>query len=152
MSPDYLNALIGPAGILTTAFVEGEEVVLKVAGVCMEPALRHQSLVRLERPRFFIPGDVVAFYCPNMRRLICHRFLGYVWRRGAWKLMTMPDRGGRPDPLVDESAALGRVIALGERLYQIPLFDRLKAIYRYMQGCARLAVLKDLIRFFLKIR
>jgi hypothetical protein len=137
MSPDYLNALIGTAGCLTTALAEGEQVVLQVAGECMEPAVKNQALVRLERPVFFLPGDVVAFYCPYMRRLMCHRFLGYVWRKGAWKLMTMSDRGISLDPLVDDSAVLGRVVALGDRLYQIPLVDRLKAICRYMQWCGR---------------
>jgi hypothetical protein len=137
MSPDYLNALIGPGGCLATALADGEELVLQVAGKCMEPAVSHQASVRLERPKFFIPGDVVAFHCPNQSRLLVHRFLGYVWRRGAIKLMTMPDRGSGIDPLVDASAVLGRVIAQDGRAYRITGIARLEAIGRYAIFCSR---------------
>jgi hypothetical protein len=137
MSPDYLKAVLGPGGCLATALAQGEEVVLRVAGDCMEPDVGNQALVRLERPRFFVPGDVVAFHCPDQSRLLVHRFLGYVRRRGAWKLMTMADRGARPDPLVDISCALGRVIAQGSRTCQVAPATRLEAIRRYAVWCAR---------------
>jgi len=136
MKPDYLKVLLGPGGCLTTALAEGEEVVLQVAGECMEPAVGHQASVRLKRPRFFVPGDVVAFYCPCLRRLLVHRFLGYVCRQGVWKLMTMPDRGARPDPLVEISAVLGRVVAHGSEAYRISPTERLEAIRRYSLWCA----------------
>ncbi len=137
MNPDYLKNLIGPDGCLTMALADGEEVVFQVAGECMEPAVGHQTSVRLERPRFFIPGDVVAFYCPYLHSLLVHRFLGYVRRRGAWKLMTMPDRGVKPDSLVDVSAVLGRVIAQDSRAYRISPVVRLEAIRRYALWCLR---------------
>lgn len=137
MNPDYLKVLFGPDGCLTTALTEGEEVVLQVAGYCMEPAVSHQASLRLKRPKFLVPGDVVAFYCPYLRRLVVHRFLGYVRRHGAWKLLTMPDRGARPDPLVDVSAVLGWVVAQGGRAYRTSLTERLEAIRRYALWCVR---------------
>ncbi len=145
MNTDYLKMLIGPDGCLSAALAEGENVACQVDGECMAPAVGHQASVRLERPRFFVPGDVVAFYCPNFNRLLVHRFLGYVRRRGAWKLMTMPDQGVKPDPLVDMSAVLGRVIALDSRTYRISPFVRLTAIYRYALLCLRY-VFRRLIR------
>jgi hypothetical protein len=137
MNPDYLKVLFGPGGCLTMALAEDEEVVLQVAGECMEPAVGHQASVRLEQPRFFVPGDVIAFYCPYLCRLLVHRFLGYVWRHGGWKLMTMPDRGSRLDPLVDVSAILGRVVAQDGQAYRISLADRLEAMRRYAIWCVR---------------
>jgi hypothetical protein len=137
MNTDYMKMLIGPDGFLTTALAEGEQVVLQVAGECMEPAVSHQASVQLERPKFFIPGDVVAFHCEHQHRLQVHRFLGYVRRRGSWKLMTMPDRGAKPDPLVDVSAILGRVIAQGGRIYRITPIARFEAIRRYALWCVR---------------
>lgn len=137
MNTDYLKVLIGPGGCLSAALAEGEKVVCQVAGECMEPAVGHHASVRLERPGFFIPGDVVAFYCPNFNRLLIHRFLGYVRRRGAWKLMTMSDQGVKPDHLVDVSAVLGRVIAQDSRKYRISPPVRLVAIYHYALWCLR---------------
>lgn len=137
MSPYYLKALFGPGGCLTQALAEGEDVVLRVVGDCMQPDLCNQASVRLERPKFFVPGDVVAFHCPHQRRPLVHRFLGYVRRRGAWKLMTMADRGVRPDPLMDASCVFGRVIAQGGRAYRITPARRLEAIGRYALWCVR---------------
>jgi hypothetical protein len=145
MNTGYLKVLIGPDGCLSEALAEGEKVVCQVAGECMEPAVGHQASVRLERPGFLLPGDIVVFYCPIFNRLLMHRFLGYVRRRGAWKLMTMPDQGVKPDPLVDISAVLGRVIAQDSRAYRISPIVRLEAIYRYALWCLRY-ILRRLIR------
>ena len=138
MNTDYLCVLIGPGGCLSEALAEGEEMVFQVAGNCMEPALNHQTSVRLERSGFFLPGDVVAFYCPNLKQLLMHRFLGYVRCRSAWKLMTMADQGTRPDSLADVSAVLGRVTARDNQRYRISLFVRLRTICRYAEWCFRL--------------
>ena len=137
MNPDHLNALFGARGCITTALADGDALVLRVAGGCMHPDLADQTAVRLKQPRLFIPGDVVAFHCSKQNRLLVHRFLGYVWRRGTWQLMTMADRGARPDPLVDVSSVFGRVIAQGGRPYRIPPAKRLEAIQRYVLWCAR---------------
>jgi hypothetical protein len=137
MSPDHLKTLLGPGGCLATALAEGEEVVFRVAGNCMEPDVNNQALVRLGRPRFFVPGDVVAFQYPDQSRVLVHRFLGYVRRRGAWKLMTMADRAARPDPLIDMSRVLGRVIERSGRACRVAPGARLEAIRRYAVWCAR---------------
>ena len=135
MNPEHLKVLFGPGGCLSAALAEGENVVCQVDGECMEPALGHQSSVELERPKFFIPGDVVAFHCESQGRLLVHRFLGYIRRRGVWKIMTMPDRGLKPDPFVDLSAVLGRVIARDNRSYRVSPIKRLGSIYRYTRWC-----------------
>jgi hypothetical protein len=135
MNSEYLNALIGPGGCITTALADGQEVVLQVAGECMQPAIGHQALVRLEKPVFYLPGDVIAFHCPNLNRLMVHRFLGYVWRRSAFKLMTKADQGAKPDPLIDMSAVLGRVAAYNNRAFRISLVDRLVAIFHFVLSC-----------------
>jgi hypothetical protein len=137
MSPDHLQALLGPGGCLGSALAEGEGAVLRVAGGCMEPDLAHQAAVRVEGSRFFVPGDVVAFHCPHQNRLLMHRFLGYVPSRGTWKLMTMADRGVRPDPLVDSSHVLGRVVAHAGRAYRVAPGKRLLSVRRYTVWSAR---------------
>jgi hypothetical protein len=137
MRSDYLTAALGPGGCLATALAEGEEVALRVAGNCMEPNVSDQALVRLGRPRFFVPGDVVVFQYPDQSRLLVHRFLGYVRRRGTWKLMTMADRAARPDPLIDMSRVLGRVIERSGRTCRVAPRARLEAIRRYAVWCAR---------------
>lgn len=137
MDTNYMKMLIGPDGCLLSAMADGEEAVFQVVGECMEPAVSHQASVRLERPNFFIPGDIIAFYSPNLQRLLMHRLLGYVRRRGAWKIMTMSDQGAKPDPLVDVSAVIGRVIAQGGWTYRISFVERLKAICLYGLWCLR---------------
>jgi len=137
MNTDYLNALLGPDGCLTMALAEGEAVVLGVIGDCMQPEIGHLTSVRLERQRFFMPGDIVVFYCARQRRLLLHRLLGYVWRRGAWKALTMPDRGIRPDPLMDASQVLGKVIERGGKAYRVAPARRLEALMQYIKWCAR---------------
>lgn len=137
MNPDHLKTLFGTGGCITTALADGDALVLRVAGGCMHPDLADQTAVRLKQPRLFIPGDVVAFHCPHQNRLLVHRFLGYVWRRGTWHLMTMADRGGRPDPLVDLSSVFGRVVVKSGRAYRVAPAARLNAIRRYASWCAR---------------
>jgi hypothetical protein len=96
--------------------------------------------VRIERTKFYVPGDVVAFHCPHQGRLLVHRFLGYVRRRGTWKLMTMPDRGLAPDPLVDLASVLGRVAGQSGRPYHVGPGKRLEAVRRYSLWCARYVI------------
>lgn len=137
MSPDHLQALLGPGGCLASALADGEAAVLRVTGVCMEPDLIDRAAVRVEDTGFLVPGDVVAFHCPHRNRLVMHRFLGYVRSRGAWKLMTMADRGVRPDALVDPARVLGRVVAQADRAYRVAPRKRLEALRRYTLWCAR---------------
>lgn len=137
INPNYLKVILGPGGCLTTALAKGEVVALKIVGDCMRPDLGNQSSVRLEWKRFYIPGDVIAFHCTHQQGLMVHRFLGYVWRRGGWKLITMADQGIRPDPLINASQVIGRVIAQDGREYRITPARRLGALCRYATWCAR---------------
>lgn len=137
MNPDHLNAMAGPGGCLATALTDGEAVVFRVAGDCMEPEVDNRAVVRLKRTGFFVPGDVVAFHDPRNHRLVVHRFLGYVRRRGEWKLMIKADRGVRPDPLVANSCVLGKAIARNGQAYRISLAKRLKAVGQYSACCMR---------------
>ena len=75
----------------------------------MEPEVDDQAAVRVKRTRFLLPGDVVAFRVPQHNRLVVHRFLGYVRRRGEWRLMIKADRETGPDPLVATACVLGKV-------------------------------------------
>jgi hypothetical protein len=137
MNPDHLKTLFGPDGCINAALAEGDSLVLRVTGDCMHPDLAHQTAVRLEQPQIFVPGDVVAFHCPRQNCLLIHRFLGYVWRRGAWRIMTMADRASRPDPLIDVSQVFGRVIAHNGRTYRVAATRRWKALKRYVRWCGQ---------------
>jgi hypothetical protein len=138
MKLHHQQAVLGPNGCLAAALDDGEQVVLRVTGDCMTPDLQDRAKVRVARSRLFVPGDVVAFYSVHQHRLMMHRFLGYVRSHGQWKLMTMADRGLRPDPLVAWPGVLGRVVAQSDRAYQVAPGKRLLAVVRYIVFCSRL--------------
>lgn len=140
MRAKHLAAVLGPDGCLSAALAQGEKALLRVTGDCMEPDIPHRAAVWVKRSGFYLPGDVVAFHCPHQNRLLVHRVLGYVRRRGAWKLMTLADRGMRPDPLVALSQVLGRVIAQGNRAYRVAPARRLESLRRYGAWCLRYLV------------
>ena len=140
MKREHRDALLGPDGCLAAALAGGEPVALRVSGGCMEPTLADGSTVRIERTRFYLPGDVVAFHCPYQDRLLAHRFLGYVRRRGVWKLMTMPDRGLAPDPLVEASRALGRVVGQRGATPAVTPGLRLRSFAQYLRWSVRYAI------------
>ena len=137
MNPDQWNAAAGPGGCLATALTDGEEVVFRVAGGCMEPAVDDRTAVRVKRARFFVPGDVVAYRDPQSQRLVVHRFLGYVRRRGEWKLLIKADRGAGPDPLVERSCVLGKPIDRNGEACPVSLAKRWQAIGQYTACCLR---------------
>lgn len=138
LTPEHLDAVLGAEGCLSAALAGGEDVALRIAGECMVPDLADGETVRLTLTRVLFPGDVVAFRCSTQDRLLVHRFLGYVRHRGSWKLMTMADRGSRPDPLVDPARFIGRVKLRGERHYRISPVRRLAALGRFVAWCCRL--------------
>ena len=137
MNSDQWNAAVGPGGCLTTALTEGEEVVFRVAGECMEPEVDDLATVRVKRARFFVPGEVVAYRDPQSHCLVVHRFLGYVRRRGEWKLLIKADRGSGPDPLVERSCVLGKPIDRNGEACPVSLAKRLGAIGQYAACCLR---------------
>jgi hypothetical protein len=132
MTPAHRQALLGPGGCLDAALAEGETVVLRVDGGCMEPELFHGATVQVVRSRLLWPGDVVAFHCPHQSRLLMHRCLGYVRSRGAWKLMTMADRGASPDVLADLPRVLGRIGSHAGAPYRVCAAKRLESLRRYL--------------------
>lgn len=132
MSPEHLQALLGPDGCLGAALAAGETVVLRVDGGCMEPDLHHGATVQVARSRFLWPGDVVAFHCPYQKRFLMHRCLGYVRSRGAWKVMTMADRGASPDVLAELPRVLGRIGSHAGAPYRAPVTKRLESVLRYL--------------------
>lgn len=69
-----------------------------------------------------------------------HRCLGYVRSRGAWKLMTMADRGPSPDVLVDPPRVLGRIRSHAGAPYRASPLRRLESIRRYALWSARLLI------------
>ncbi len=131
MNPDQWNTAVGPGGCLANAMSDGEEAVFRVAGDCMEPAVDDLAAVRVKRTRFLLPGDVVAYRDPRCNRLVVHRFLGYVRRRGEWRLLIQADRGAGPDPLVETFCVLGKPIAQDGGACRVSLAKRLQAIGQY---------------------
>lgn len=140
MTPAHLQALLGPDGCLSAALADGEGAMLRIDGGCMEPDLRHGAAVKVARSRFLWPGDVVAFHCPYQDRFLMHRCLGYVRSRGAWKLMTMPDNGVKPDVLVDLPRVLGHIAWHADAPYRVPARKRLASLRRYLFWCSRLLI------------
>jgi len=137
MKPDHWNAAVGPGGCLAEALTDGDEAVFRVAGDCMEPEVDDQAAVRVKRTRFLLPGDVVAFRVPQHNRLVVHRFLGYVRRRGEWRLMIKADRETGPDPLVATACVLGKAIARDGEAVRVSLSKRLQSIGQYAAWCLR---------------
>lgn len=138
LTPEHLEAVLGADGCLLAALAAGDEAALRITGECMAPDLADGEAVRLDRPGLLLPGDVAAFRCATQDRMVVHRFLGYVRCRGRWKLMTMADRGGRPDPLVDPVNLIGRVKGRSGGPYRVPATKRLAAVGRFVGWCARI--------------
>jgi hypothetical protein len=106
----------------------------------MTPILNDGESVRVKRARLYLPGDVVAYRCPWQNLYLVHRFLGYVRVRSRWKCLLMPDRGSRPDTLVDLHSVLGRVAQHGASEFQAGPARRFPAIFRYFYWLAHLAL------------
>jgi len=137
MNPDHWNAAVGPGGCLAQALAKGDDAVFRVAGDCMEPEVDDRVAVRVKRTRLLVPGDVVAYRDSPRNRLVVHRFLGYVRRRGEWRLLIKADRGAGPDPLVAMSCVLGKAVAREGVACPISLAKRLQAMGQYAAWCLR---------------
>lgn len=137
MNPDQWNAAAGPGGCLAKALTDGDEAVFHVTGDCMAPEVDDLAAVRVKRARFLVPGDLVAFRDPQRHRLVVHRFLGYVRRRGEWRLLIKSDRGARPDPLVATACVLGKAIARDGEAVRVSVAKRLQAMGHYAAWCTR---------------
>ena len=53
----------------------------------MAPLIKDEDLVQIRRRPFYFPGDIVAF-ADDRGMQVCHRFLGYVYYRDRWRLVT----------------------------------------------------------------
>jgi hypothetical protein len=104
----------------------------------MEPELSDQASVKVVAVKLFLAGDVVAFHCPHQQRLLMHRYLGYVWGRGGWGLVTMADSGARPDVPMVRRQVLGQVVESCGMTYRARPRHRLEAVRRYLVWSTRL--------------
>jgi hypothetical protein len=120
------------------AVVAGERPLLRVAGCCIEPDLLAGTAARVQRSSVYLPGDVLAFWCPHRGRRLMHRFLGYVWGRGGWGLVTMADRGARPDVPMVRCQVLSKVVESCGMTYRARPRNRLEAVRRYLVWSTRL--------------
>lgn len=133
------QAVYGANGCLAAILAEEQDLVLHVNGSCMEPLLLDRERVRVTRVTWPVPGDVVAILRSDGTALM-HRFLGYVWWKGRWKLMTMADSGARPDALADRGQLLGKVVAREGAPHRVSLCLRFRALGAWMHWTPRLAL------------
>lgn len=108
------------------ALVDGESVLLKVNGNSMLPVLKPGDRVKLQTANAYYPGDLIAYYSPNLDFEIVHRFVGkFRWRKDL-RYSLIADNGGRADPLVSNSDILGRVVSINNTNYSTPVLVRIK--------------------------
>ena len=109
---------------------------IKVRGRCMSPTLQDGQVVDVERCRFYLPGDIVAYLSPQPQ-LVVHRLLGYRLTADGWALVTQADSAARPDNPVLPDQILGRVGSGSENrgLASLPL--RLRALIRFAGAAFR---------------
>jgi hypothetical protein len=136
------NAVAPPTPELTgeslrgiATLLEGREVECCVEGSSMGDTLPEGTRlrVRLSPASLVSPGAIVALVSGS--RLVAHRLVGYVRRRGASYVITRGDAWLAPDPPVDSLALIGSVVGISngegwrppppER--PRPLFDRMLA-------------------------
>ena len=118
----------------------GDHIGLTVRGTCMEPDLKDGETVSVRRPRWYFPGDVVAYYSPFEDRYLVHRFLGYVRAGGVWKCLVMADRAAKPDVLIESSRVLGKLAGGLARNGVRPGARRAQAVWRYVYWVSRIAL------------
>ena len=83
---------------------DAEPVTLRLRGDCMAPMLPSGASIRVQKRRFYLPGDVVVFRTPA-GDLAAHRLLGY--RRAG--LVTKGDHCVDHDAPVPRSAVIGAI-------------------------------------------
>lgn len=101
----------------------------------MSPVLKDGSTVNVRPHRGYLPGDIVAFYCPHQDSHFVHRYLGTVRAGGAWKRLMMADQAARPDTLVDRPNILGRVVNA-----RVGIAARCRSLFRYASWSVRLVL------------
>ncbi len=79
-----------------------------VTGCCMAPLIEEGATVQVSAATRYWPGDVVVVRTGDGAYLV-HRVIGLWWRRGRKHYLTQADAARRPDPLLPETAVLGRV-------------------------------------------
>ncbi len=133
------QVVYGSNGCLAAILAEDQNLVLHVNGGCMEPLLRHRERVRVARVAWPLPGDVVAILRSDGTALM-HRFLGYVWWKGRWKLMTMADSAARPDALASRTQLLGRIVAREGDRHRVSPRLRVRAFGAWIHWTLRFAL------------
>lgn len=131
---------------LQTMLAEEESITLSVNGNCMVPSLRDDEQVTVYHSRRYLPGDLVAYYCPRRQQRFIHRFLGYVYSKGKRKCLIMADNVKKPDPLVDADAVLGKVITRNKINFQVSMAKRVRSVFLYGYCLPYLVIRKRLLR------
>ena len=111
---------------------DGESVVANISGSCMNPTLRDGDQVTIVSRRHYLPGDVIAYFCPCLETWIAHRFLGYVLTNHQWKFMLMADSACKPDILIEKKYIIGKVVATEFDAFPVRLSQRFTATRRYI--------------------
>ena len=85
--------------------------------------------VRVERRRFYVPGDVVVVRRRDHWNV--HRFLGYAWCPRGLLALTRADDSTEHDP----PALAGRI--MGRADVPVTLLDRFRATRDFVVACSR---------------
>lgn len=112
----------------------------------MAPLIADGAVVEVSAPRkFYWPGDVVVV-ANGQSGPALHRVIGVYWKRGGWKFMTQGDAAERPDSAMRSAQILGRVCGgeCSEVILQVPLRQRLRALFRFLRFSMRHFVTKRL--------
>ena len=116
--------------------VVDESLTLSVNGDCMIGTLQDGSDIRVEKRRVYWPGDVIV-YARGDGTLVTHRFLGYVYRRPHWKVITRADRGSTADVPCQLARVLGKVVKVDNTPMSVSAHDRVLASVRFCMVLVR---------------
>ncbi len=113
--------------------VGSETFSLRVSGQCMEPLLRDQARVTIQRANAYFPGDVLIVQRPSGPPVV-HRLIGLFHAKGSLRYLTQADNSPTPDGSVTREGILGRVCG-GEcspLVLNVPILHRARAVRRFL--------------------
>ena len=97
---------------------DGNDLSLAIKGDCMAPLLQNGGSVQIAQQSNYLPGDIVAYFCPYKKERLLHRVLGRVAFDSLIKeseeqrYLIKADNGLKPDTLVRNSLILGKAVDL----------------------------------------
>lgn len=133
--------------LLHSELANGHSTIFSVAGDCMDPVLQYGDSITVNNSGRYFPGDIVVF-SDTARGQVAHRFLGGFRINGRQKYLISSDHAERPDPLIEASRILGKVIGVNRSPVSISISKRVSSVIRFVYWTIRIGFTKRVLGRF----